>query len=97
MLHKPLSNHSGHGSEREQQLQMSPELSGKSLLNQKILKTHGQHLLDRKRKAATSPSIGMYMYIHMCACVYVCVCVCTTYAHMYIIFIYAKLTIQFYH
>ena len=73
VLYKPPSNHSGHGSEREQQLQMSPELGGKSLSNQKILKTHGQHSLDRKRKAATSPSIGMYIIYP-----YVCVYVCTT-------------------
>ena len=75
MLYKPSSDHSGHYSEREQQLQMSPELSGKSLLNQKIVKTHRQHLLDRKRKVATSPSIGMcivqvYPYVFMCVAMY---------------------------
>lgn len=63
VLYKPSINHSDRDSEREQQLQMSSELSGKSLLNQKNLKAHRQRLLDRKRKAATSPSIGTYVCV----------------------------------
>ena len=74
---------------------MSSKLDGKSLSNQKISKTHRQHLLDRKRKAAISPSTGMHilyicthinyvcMYVCMYICMYVCMYVCM-YACMYV-------------